>query len=292
MKKLLFTLLLIPLIALAQDDISISTGIIGGGKLLGAKTADNQTTVGILGIDSSGNTVIKALSGKTISIPGTMSLTGAVTTGALTVNPSADVNRFHIFTASSDTAHTYKFGDSGTTAAQTLAISASTADADDDSIVAIGGGGAALSSDSAQSRGAFCQFGGNESASTGRLDCQAGAVSGGNINFLTRVASTQINFGINATNQVAITDGTFEPTTDNDIDLGVAGTKDFKSIFFQGSLISSGTSDIGWTVQSAANQACNTTCTAGCVFGYDAGTTTIVDCASALSDKCVCAGAS
>lgn len=50
--------------AFAQDDISISTGIVGGGKYLGAKTADNQTTVPMAGVDSNGNSMLNAMSGK------------------------------------------------------------------------------------------------------------------------------------------------------------------------------------------------------------------------------------
>jgi len=56
----------VPLLAYGQDDISLSTGIVGGGKFLGAKTADNQTTVPSLGIDANGNTVINALAGKSV----------------------------------------------------------------------------------------------------------------------------------------------------------------------------------------------------------------------------------
>jgi hypothetical protein len=59
-----------------------------------------------------------------------------------------------------------------------------------------------------------------------------------------------------------------------------------------GSIVSSATTSIGWSVVSAANQACTTTCTSAAVFGWDAGTSTIVDTASALSDVCVCAGGS
>lgn len=65
-------------LALTEDDISISTGIIGGGKLLGAKTYDNNTTVGIIGIDSSGNTTVKSLSGKKVDFPGEVSATGDI----------------------------------------------------------------------------------------------------------------------------------------------------------------------------------------------------------------------
>ncbi len=57
-------------------------------------------------------------------------------------------------------------------------------------------------------------------------------------------------------------------------------------------ITSSAAGTIGWSVVAAGNQACTTTCTSACVYGYDDGTTTIVDCASAIADKCVCAGAS
>lgn len=48
--------------------------------------------------------------------------------------------------------------------------------------------------------------------------------------------------------------------------------------------------NVGWAVRAGANTACNTTCTAnhGCLFGYDIGTTAVVDCSSALADSCVC----
>jgi len=50
--------------ALAQDDISISTGVVGGGKYLGAKTVDEQTTVPLTGVNASGNSMLNAMSGK------------------------------------------------------------------------------------------------------------------------------------------------------------------------------------------------------------------------------------
>jgi hypothetical protein len=58
-----------------------------------------------------------------------------------------------------------------------------------------------------------------------------------------------------------------------------------------GDLISTDSGDIGWTVQSAANQACNTTCTNACVVGFDA-TAGIVSCSNAVADQCLCAGSS
>lgn len=59
-----------------------------------------------------------------------------------------------------------------------------------------------------------------------------------------------------------------------------------------GTIVSTKTTDIGWSVQAAANQACNTTCTSACVVGFDTGLggDDLLDCTSALSDRCLCAG--
>ena len=48
------------------------------------------------------------------------------------------------------------------------------------------------------------------------------------------------------------------------------------------------------SVQAAANQACDTTCTSACVFGVNTAATEadIVDCADATADECLCAGGS
>jgi hypothetical protein len=75
-----------------------------------------------------------------------------------------DAQRLFTWDGSSDTALTQTFGDGGTTAAQTLAITASTADADDDSTVSLGGGGATPADGT---RGAEIILKGNEVASTG-----------------------------------------------------------------------------------------------------------------------------
>lgn len=69
-----------------------------------------------------------------------------------------------------------------------------------------------------------------------------------------------------------------------------------KSAQFTGTIKSSRTTDLGWSVQSAADQACNTTCTSACVLGFNltAGniTGTILACTDATADVCLCAGAS
>lgn len=64
------------------------------------------------------------------------------------------------------------------------------------------------------------------------------------------------------------------------------------SIRTTGTLTGTSTTNIGWTTVSAANQACDTTCTYGAVFGFDTGGATIVGPSDATADVCVCAGPS
>jgi len=60
-----------------------------------------------------------------------------------------------------------------------------------------------------------------------------------------------------------------------------------------GTVTSSNTSSIGWSVQSTTNTACNSVCTSACVYGQDSGDTkNIVSCSNAIADTCVCAGGS
>ena len=83
-----------------------------------------------------------------------------------------DANRLFTWDASSDTAFSMTFGDAGTTATQILAISASTADADDDSTIRIVGGGA-FGSDG--TRGATIVVPGEEVSSGADITYNAGA---------------------------------------------------------------------------------------------------------------------
>ena len=58
-------------------------------------------------------------------------------------------------------------------------------------------------------------------------------------------------------------------------------------------LTSTRTTDFGWAVANAANQACNTTCVSACVVGMDTGALgNFVACTDATADTCLCAGAS
>jgi hypothetical protein len=91
-----------------------------------------------------------------------------------------------------------------------------------------------------------------------------------------------------------------EFTIDGSLDLTWAGAATYSTMWSdQGvttvrALQSNSTTDIGWTVQTHANQACNTTCIHGCVFGENTAALTyeIVDCADATADRCICAGGS
>lgn len=188
----------------AQDDISQSTGIIGNGRLLGAKTYDGQTTVGILGIDSSGNTIIKALSGSDILFAGTIKLAnntylqarnaaGSADIDVLKVDGSddtiinsdasdtvkvqigGDANRLFTFDAASDTALTLDFGD-GATAQQAFSL---TGTLNTDRLI-LGGGATAAVAD-----GAFAVLGGNTNSTTaGHAQINSGNVSGAGVDMV------------------------------------------------------------------------------------------------------------
>lgn len=63
------------------------------------------------------------------------------------------------------------------------------------------------------------------------------------------------------------------------------------NITFSGTIAGTTTGAIGVFVEAAGNQACNTTCTKGCIAGQDAGTSNIfVECTDATADVCLCLG--
>lgn len=180
-----------------------------------------------------------------------------------------DAQRLFTWDASSDTAFTQTFGDGGTTAAQVLTISGSTADADDDSTLILASGGA-----TGDTRGSFVSLIANEAASGGDATVSAGNVAGGEVYISAPVASS--NIFINGANKIFRSE---------------AGATEW-TMAATGTLIGAGTATIGWSFQSAANQACTTTCVAPCVIGQDTATFALVACATATADVCVCAGAS
>lgn len=149
-------------------------------------------------------------------------------------------------------------------------IFVNTVDGSDSGSLLISSGGAAPS-DGTRGAGVFLY--GNENGSTpGKLELIAGNAGGdGRIQIITKAASA-INF-----------------LTGNSQRLAISGTG---TATFTGQVLSSTTSDIGWTIQSAANQACNTTCTSACVFGQETTSKAILACTDATADTCLCAGAS
>ena len=56
--------------------------------------------------------------------------------------------------------------------------------------------------------------------------------------------------------------------------------------------ITSSINDLNWAMVASGNQACTTTCTSACVFGWDDGVPTLTGCSDGTSDKCICAGGS
>lgn len=85
----------------------------------------------------------------------------------------------------------------------------------------------------------------------------------------------------------------FQTTPDGSATLATVLTlSNDKSAQFTGTVRSSATADIGWTVKaSGAATDCNTACTSACVAGQNA-TFGLVSCATAVTGFCICAGAS
>lgn len=81
---------------------------------------------------------------------------------------------------------------------------------------------------------------------------------------------------------------------DSNGNTSVSGTfQAFATTTLADGLVSTKTSNIGWSVVAVANQACNTTCTNACVVGFadDVTGQDAVACSDAAADSCLCAGA-
>lgn len=284
--KSLLVALLAPALVLAQDNISQSTGIIGNGRLLGAQTYDGQTTVGILGIDSSGNTTIQSLSGSSVSIPGTMSLTGAATLSGDLINSTA--LKGVVLGASSRAANVT----TATTAAVPLYVSVPGNVGSTAAFIATANATGGVTLDLFKTR-----------ATTGAATTivnsgdSAGQIKFWGANGTTYDTAAAIQATIDTT-PGASNDMpgalTFYTTPNASSSLAqVLKLGNDKAATFAGALTSTATGTLGWTVVAAANQACTTTCTNACVIGIDTlGTGGFLDCATATSDFCLCAGAS
>ena len=143
-------------------------------------------------------------------------------------------------------------------------IGTSTVDAADSSFMNLLSYGGTVSGDA--TRGGYLSINGNEVATVGGF---IQAVLGG----------TASNFTITGNNGATIL-------------LDIEDSGDIAT--FNGTVLSTATSSIGWAVVAGANVACNTTCTNACVFGVNTAATEadIVACTDATADECLCAGAS
>ncbi len=234
---------------------SVSSGT-GQNLLLNAPTGQ------VVNIGINGATLTQQATDRLALAATSSNIQSGTTTLGLIIN--ADANRLFKFNATSDTALSLTFGDAGTTAAQVLAIAASTADADDDSGVAVDGGGS-----TSVARGAYLQVFGNESANTGLAQITSGNVAN---------SAVYVDGGHSGSPII------FRPG---------GATTSYWTMDSTGQLLGAGTATVGWAVVAAANQACTTTCVTPCVFGTntDSLTADIVSCSDVTADECLCAGA-
>jgi len=127
---------------------SYLAGILPGGSVLGnntylkARNQANGADIDVLKVDATDDTVLNADTGDSVKLSVAGSAMVTLDGTNLKYYPAGDSNRLFTFGGASDTAHTLKFGDSGTTAVQQLLVCASTSDADDDSSLILAGGGA------------------------------------------------------------------------------------------------------------------------------------------------------
>lgn len=121
-----------------------------------------------------------------------------------------DAQRLFTWDASSDVLLTQTFGDAGTTAVQFFTISASTADADDDSTLVLAGGGAA-----GGTRGASITLPGEEVSGGSDITYTAGT---SDTHIFTAAATTLLTIGADAVLTVGAGGG-LSATSGNNLDL-------------------------------------------------------------------------
>ena len=199
------------------EDITLSGGMtIANATPLNWRNAANDANIEALLVDASDETLLKSDSGDSILL-----------------KPSNDTNRTITIGAASDAAHTITYGDGGTTAAQTLLISASTADADDDSRMSITGGGTALNS-----RGAFLDLYGNEATggNAGFAQLSSGAGTNGDLYLTAAGASNSLYFRAGGTTNIwrISSDALLAQQTTNAITAGTADASDIQAIYLGG----------------------------------------------------------
>lgn len=194
--------------------------------------------------------------------------------GAMVIQADSDGQRLFTFDASSDTALTQTFGDGGTTAAQTLTLSSSTADADDDSQAIFTAGGAFAADGT---RGGYLTTKGNEFAATAADTVLAsGSASGSDLTLFAWATDGRLIFGANGSNRWMI-------ESDGDLAQQAAGGNILLATTGTTLAVDSGTAASACKGQVTANGATpvvtNTTCatTGASVFLTKASASTAVN---------------
>ena len=136
---------------------------------------------------------------------------------------------------------------------------------------------------------------------TGNLQLDSSSTSGSDIDIIVQSSDGYIQLWTNATARWKVdSNGDFQVGTDSTYDIGTdsvriatiyADTIDVNTAidFGTGQLGSDAGSNLGLTGQNAANTACDTTCTHGCIAGFDTGSSVFVACTDATADTCLCA---
>lgn len=114
------------------------------------------------------------------------------------------------------------------------------------------------------------------------------AATTGTASFVGADAASPANTALDTTGAGTITIGSADV-------LGTSVVTDGGTVSIDGTITSSATSDLGWSIQTGANTACNTTCTSACVMGFELDAwdaTSLLACSDATADACLCAGSS
>ena len=290
MKKLLLFIVLLPTLLFAQDvsylngknvnidaeesvqictgtgDVKITTGCTGGGTQYDV-TLD--ATDGSFDIDGGFSTAGDLTVGGTLNV-----------TGEITVSDNIIIEGNSTILKDNDTGYTTIAGGTSSSAAN---------------------GGALI-------------IGGNSSPDKGDVIIRSGNAASSDVMYYATNATSRHRFfnagvaslEINTSDQLLCSDGTnslpsisflndpdtgFYSSATNQLSLSVNGAETFR-FNNSGHILGMTTGNIGWTAQSAANQACATTCVSGAVFGFDSGTGLPVGPNDATADTCICAGPS
>lgn len=222
------------------------------------------TDAGAIGLRSSVTITDSAANIRRFSVVGTggatISMSAQSTTGSIATENAFPLtfvtnnsSRWSINTSGALTQDATN-GDSIVISKTATGLRTSTSDAADNIGIKISGGGGF-----GNTRGAGVEVYGNENVETGKLYLSGGNTAGGDIIFQT---GTSTKWTISQASGTLVTPTSFG-------------------------------NDIGWSRVNAANQACNTTCSTGCVIGIDTlGTGGFLLCTDATADSCLCAGAS